>query len=161
MDFLHSVEFYVIILLVAALAVGIMAMPSGHGPVETDFSEGFLSYNPDLTDLTPRIEIECLSDGTVKITRVGLPENLDSAATAALALTRKGFDITAEERLTPASRALLSSETIQVNTAVYLIGGLAHERYHLKFNSDSTSSFTALTFMNRPGLRSTRIFRQA
>lgn len=161
MEFFHSVEFYVIILLVAALAVGLMARPSGHGPVETDFSEGFLSYDPSPEDNTPRIEIECLEDATVKITRFGLPDNLDSAATVALALTRKGFDITAEERITPASRPLLSSETVPVNTAVYLIRGLAHERYHLKFNSDSTSSFTALTFMNRPGLRSTRIFRQA
>ncbi len=161
MEFLHSVEFYVTILLVAAIAVGLMAMPSGHGPVETSFAEGVLSYDPALTDHSPRIEIECLPDGTVKITRVGLPDNLDSAATVALALTRKGFDITAEERITPASRALLSSEIKPVNTAVYLLEGLAHERYHLKFNSDTTSSFTALTFMNRPGLRSSRIFRQA
>lgn len=161
MEFLHSVEFYVIVLLVAALAVGLLAMPSGHGPVETDFSEGFLSYNPDMTDLTPRIELEALGDGSVKISRYGLPEELGSTAAVALAITRKGFDLTVEERITPSSRALPASETAPVNMAVYIINGLARERYHLKFNSDSTSSFTALTFMNRPGLRSTRLFHNA
>lgn len=161
MEFLHSVEFYVIILLVAALAVGLIARPSGHGPVETDFSEGFLSYNPELDDPTPRIELDSLPDGTVKITRYGLPEGLDTAATVALAITRKGFDLTLEERITPSSRALLASETTPANTAVYLLGSLAHERYHIKFNSDPTSSFTALTFMNRPGIHSTRIFRHS
>lgn len=159
MEFLHSVEFYVILLFVAALAVGLLAMPSGHGPVETGFAEGFLSNNTDLADHTPRIELEALQDGTVKITRYGLPDGLDSAATVALAITRKGFDITLEERITPGSRAMLASETKPVNTAVYLLGGLARERYHLKFNSDPTSSFTALTFLNRPGIHTTRIFR--
>lgn len=161
MDFLHSVEFYVIVLLVAALAVGLIAMPAGHGPVETDFCEGFLSYSPAGGDTTPRIEIECQPDGTVKIIRHGLPDGLDSSSTVALAITRKAFDLTAEERITPGSRAMLASETTPVNTAVFILPGLAHERYHLKYNSDATSSFTALTFMNRPGLRSTRIFRQA
>lgn len=160
MDFLHSVEFYVIVLLVAALAVGLLAMPSGHGPVKTSFAEGFLTYD-QAAGPEPRLELECLPDGNVKITRHGLPDNLDNAATAALAISRKGFDLTVEERLTPASRPLLASETSAVNTAVYILTGLARERYHLRFNSDSTSSFTTLTFVNRPGLRSTRVFRQA
>lgn len=161
MDLFHSVEFYVTIFVIAALAVGLLAMPSGHGPVETSFSEGQLSFNPDLKDNTPRIEIDCQTDGTVKITRFGIPDNINSAATVALAITRKGFDISVEERITPDNQAILSSETTPVNTAVYYISDLAHEHYHLKFNSDSTSSFTAVTFMNRPGIHSTRIFRQA
>lgn len=161
MEIFHSVEFYVTILVIAALAVGILAMPSGHGPVETNFSEGQLSFNPDLKDTTPRIEIDCQTDGTVKITRIGLPDNINSATTVALAITRKGFDLSIEERITPDTRAMLSSETAPVNTAIYYLTDLAREHYHLKFNSDSTSSFTAVTFMNRPGLHSTRIFRQA
>ena len=38
---------------------------------------------------------------------------------------------------------------------------LARERYHIKYNSDPTSSFTTLTLHNRPGLHSTRILRKA
>ncbi|MDE6283652.1 MAG: hypothetical protein K2L97_06660 [Muribaculaceae bacterium] len=161
MQIFHSVEFYVIIFLVAALIVGLMAMPASHGPVETDFATGRLTFDPDLSDITPRIELEALPDGTVRIIRYGLPDRLDNAATVALAINRKGFDLTIEERITPTDKALLSSECHPVNKAEFILTGLAHERYHLKYNSDTTSSFTALTFNNRPGLRSTRLFRQA
>jgi hypothetical protein len=189
MELLHSVEFYVIIFVIAAFAVALMALPSGHGPVETDFANGLLSYDPTITDQTPRIELECKEDGTVKITRYGLPDDLNTASTVALAITRHAFDLTIEERITPAasqggstpgnvtaqsmagnpqsselpaaSKALLDSEITPANNAVFYLTGLAHERYHIKYNSDSTSSFTTLTLHNRPGLRSTRLFRSA
>lgn len=161
MDFLHSVEFYVILFVIAALAVGLLAIPQGRGPVETSFANGDLSFDNGTSDLTPRIELECMPDGTVKIIRYGLPESLTSAASIALAITRKGFDLTIEERISPSSRAILDSETTPVNRATFILGGLAHERYHLKYNSETTSSFTTATINNRPGLRSTRLFREA
>ena len=76
MQFIGTVEFYVTLLLAAAIIAGIIAMPSGHGPVETDFSEAFLTFDPELTDLTPRMELECLPDGSVKLTRIGLPDDM-------------------------------------------------------------------------------------
>lgn len=161
LEIFHSVEFYVIILLVAALAVGLMALPSGHGPVETGFADGVLTLDPGETDLTPRLELESLPDGSVKLTRLGLPSSLDSSATVALAITRKGFDLSIEERITPASRAMLTSETAPVNKATFILHGLATERYHIRYNSEATSSFTAATYHNRPGMRSTRLLRQA
>lgn len=161
MQFIGTVEFYVTLLLAAAIIAGIIAMPSGHGPVETDFSEAFLTFDPDLTDLTPRIELECLADGSVKLTRIGLPDDLDSSATVALSITRKGFDLSAEERITPGGRPYLRSETQPVNQATFILGHLAQERYHLRYNSDPTTSFATLSFVNRPGLRSTRLFRHA
>lgn len=165
MDFLHSVEFYVIIFMVAAFAVALIAMPQGRGPVETSFAEGMLDKAPEGSDLSPRIELLCLDDGNVKITRYGLPEGLDSGATVALALSRKGFDISAEERITAvnyrAANALLDSERQEVNRATFILPGLACERYHLKYNSDATSSFAALTFLNTPGRHTVRLFRQA
>ena len=99
MQFIGTVEFYVTLLLAAAIIAGIIAMPSGLGPVETDFSEAFLTFDPELTDLTPRMELECLPDGSVKLTRIGLPDDIDSTATVALSITRKGFDLSAEERI--------------------------------------------------------------
>jgi len=156
------IELYVTLLMVAALVIGLLAIPSGHGgPVETGFAEGRLSFNQSVTDLTPRIELECQPDGTITIVRYGLPDNLNSAATVALAITRKTFDITIEERITPFSRPLLASETTPVNIATFHLDGLAHERYHIKYNSETTSSFTTVTLLNRPGLRSTRLFRKA
>lgn len=162
MEFLHSVEFYVILLVIAAFCVGLLAIPAGSGPVETDFADGLLSFSPEgEADPSPRLEIECREDGTVKIQRFGLPAGLDSAATVALAISRKGFDISIEERITPGSRPLLASETTPVNTAVFYLPTLARERYHFRYNSDSTSSFTSFTLLNRPGLRSTRPIRNA
>lgn len=162
MDFFHSVEFYVIILVIAALCVGLLAIPSGQGPVETGLADGLLSHTPEgEADPAPRIEIECRDDGTVKITRYGLPQGLDTSASVALAITRKGFDISIEERITPSSRPLLASETMPANTAVFHLPVLARDRYHIRYNSDSTSSFTTLTLMNRPGLRAVRLFHQA
>jgi hypothetical protein len=63
--------------------------------------------------------------------------------------------------LPAASKALLDSEITLANNAVFYLTGLARERYHIKYNSDSTSSFTTLTLHNHPGLRSTRLFRSA
>lgn len=161
MDFLHSVEFYVILLVVAALAVGLLAIPHSTGPVETDFATGDLDFNPSPADLNPSLEIDCRPDGTVRIIRTGLPEGMTSAATAALAITRKGFDLTIEERLTPGSSAYLASESRPVNCAIYYLTGLAHERYHIRFNSESTSSFAAFSLNNLPNLRTSRPLLQA
>lgn len=162
MEFFHTVEFYVILLVVAAFCIGLLAVPSGVGPVETEFANGLLSFTPEgEADATPRIEILCQEDGSVKLMRYGLPADLDSAATVALAMTRKGFDISIEERITPSSLPLLASETEAVNTATFHLPILARERYHIKYNSDSTSSFTTLTLHNRPGLRTIRLLRPA
>lgn len=162
MDFLHSVEFYVILFVVAALVVGIMALPASNGPIETDFTTAKLSDSPlAAADPSARLEVECQPDGTIKVSRFGLPDELTSDATVAIAITRKGFDLTLEERITPGRGGLLDSERAQVNCATFYLVDLAHERYHIKFNSESTSSFTAFSVNNLPGLKSTRPLLQA
>jgi hypothetical protein len=171
MEFLHSVEFYVILLVIASFAVAMLAVPSGHGPVETDFAEGELSYDPT-ADTTPRLEIECQADGSVKIRRYGLPDGLPISSGIALAITRKAFDISIEERITypttatstTSSSAVIvypNEDSAEANVATFILSNLAHERYHIKYNSEPTSSFTTATLMNRPGLKSTRLFRGA
>lgn len=147
--FLHSVEFYVILLTVAALVVGLLARPSQKGPAETSFATGILGYDPDPT---PRVEVSCLSDGTVAIRRCGL-QGLTESATVALAITRIGFDLAVEERVTPG----LSSGQ-EVNTATFLLPGLAMERYHVKYNSDPYSIFLSFALHNRPGMKFSRVF---
>lgn len=148
-------------LVVAALVIGIFAIPNGIGPVETDFAKGDLDFDPAQACGEPGLEVLCRPDGTVRITRTGLPADMTSAATAALAITRKGFDLTIEERLTPGGAAYLASEARQVNCAIYYITGLAHERYHIKFNSESTSSFAAFTLKNLPNLQASHPLLQA
>lgn len=164
MDIFHSVEFYVIILLIAALAIAFISRPSEYGPVYTSFANGRLRFLTDIEDPTPRIELECLDDGSVKITRYGLPDNLTDDSTVALAITRKGFDISIEERITAASgHGSVSSTTSAVSpdavaAATFILPDLAQERYHIRYNSDPTSSFTSFTLSNRPGLHSVRPF---
>ena len=147
--FFHSVEFYVILFTVAALVIGLLARPSEKGPAETSFATGMLGYDPDPT---PRVEVNCLSDGTVALRRCGLA-GLTESATVALAVTRTGFDLTVEERVTPG----LSSGQ-EVNTATFLLPGLAAERYHVKYNSAPYSTFVSFSLHNRPGMKFGRVF---
>ncbi len=154
-----SVEFYTILFVIAAMAVAAIAMPKGKGAAETGFLTGELDLAPADADNTPRVEFACRQDGAVVIRRYGLPD-LTAGATVALAVTRVGFDISIEERITPADprcHALLESEAAKpVNRATFVLHGLGHERYHFKYNSDPTSTYCALTFRNIPGLETSR-----
>lgn len=141
--------------------IGIFTIPTSAGPVETEFASGYLALSSDLnnnpplsSDPTPRIDLECKPDGTVRIIRYGL--QLDNAAIIALAITRKGFDLAIEERITPDAIALLSSERRPADTAIFYLTGLAHERYHISYNSASTSCFAALSLNNLPDLHTSR-----
>lgn len=156
---LGSVEFYVIIFTAAALAVALIALPQNQGPVITSFASGHLEpvINPDATpagvsisSIESALELRCLPDGTVELRRYGLPP-LPPDSIVALAITRKGFDLSIQERITAPHGSEMVGEPM---VAVFNIGHLANERYHLKYNSDPTSTFAIITFRNRPGLRS-------
>ncbi len=145
----HSVEFYVVLTAVAALVVGVLCAPSGRGPAETGFLTGYLRESRVGEPMEPGIRVECLADGNVLLTRHGLADLTDTA-TVSLAVTRAGFDISIEERVTPGR----GGEWI--DTATFILPGLGQERYHLKYNSRPTSTFAALTFRNTPGLKAER-----
>lgn len=149
---LFSTEFYVIVFTVAALVIGFLVKPASRGLAETSFAEGMLTADAPDADPTPRIEVQCLSNGDVAISRCGLTD-LTSSATVALAITHIGFDLTVEERVTPGHYA-----DSPVNRATFIIKGLAPERYHIKYNSPSYSIFLATTLPNRPGIAFTRNF---
>lgn len=144
----------------AAFAVALCAKPRDIGPAETTFLTADLSYEPDGD--TPAVEFDCRDDGKVMITRHGL-RGLTQEAVVALAVTRAGFDISIEERITPQAPAIATPANGDgadthpgVNTATFLLDGLGRERYHIKYNSDATSSFAALTVRNIPGLHAWR-----
>ena len=140
------------------MAVAALAMPRGRGPAETGFLTADLTFEPDAAP-EPRVEFSTRADGALVIRRYGL-QGLTAAATVALAVTRKGFDLSIEERVTPApssASATLDSEAPQpVNCATFILPGLSSERYHLKYNSDPTSSFCTLAWRNLPGFSATR-----
>lgn len=147
--FIHSTEFYVILLTIAAIAVGLLVKPSQRGQAETTFVTGEPERD---VDTTPRIEIRCLDNGDVELRRCGL-HGLTSSATIALAITKIGFDLSIEERVTPGNPA-----DTPVERATFIIKGLANERYHLKYNSSSFSIFLATILPNQPGIAFTRNF---
>jgi len=146
-----STEAYVLIFTFAALIVGLLVKPRQKGEAETSFAEGMLTAD-DNPDPTPRIEVQCLSNGDVAISRCGL-QGLTASATVALAITRIGFDLSVEERITHGHYA-----DAPINRATFILKGLAKERYHLKYNSPSYSTFLATAFPNRPGIVFARSF---
>lgn len=145
----HSVEFYVILLTVAALAVGLIVKPRDKGQAETSFAAGRLSRD---VDTTPRLQFRCLDNGDLEITRCGLT-GLTSAATVAIAITRIGFDISIEERITPAA-----GDGEPIERATFIVPDLASERYHITYNSAAYSLFLATTLPLRPGISFVRPF---
>lgn len=163
----------------AAFVVALCARPRGTGPAETGFLTGELSAehsgatettgspapsenpgrsmypeNPAHPEPSPSVEFLCRDDGAVVITRHGL-QGLTEGATVALAVTRTGFDISVKERIAPAREP----GGAPVDTATFVLDGLGRERYHIKYDSEATSSFAALTLRNTPGLHAVRPLR--
>lgn len=157
-----SIEFCVVLFMAAAFVVALCARPRGTGAAETGFLTGELSSEPPgqpagapaHPEPSPSVEFLCRDDGAVVITRHGL-QGLTEGATVALAVTRTGFDITVKERIAPAREP----GGAPVDTATFVLDGLGQERYHIKYDSEATSSFAALTLRNTPGLHAVRPLR--
>lgn len=144
---LFSTEFYVLMFTLAACCVGLIVKPSRKGQAETSFAEAMVLDRE--VDTTPRVEFRCLENGDVLVRRSGL-SGITSSATVALAITRIGFDISIEERVTPGR----GGEPVE--RATFIIDGLGQERYHIKYNAPEYSLFVATTLPVRPGIEFTR-----
>lgn len=148
---LHSTEFYVICLMVAAAVVALLSRRSSGGPVRQYLLAGVLS----LTDHdTPEVDFICCDDGEVVVRRRGLRGIfMDSAVS--LAVEVKGFDILIKERHAPARRA---SEP--VDTASFILDFLSNEHYFIRYVTPMTQAesekVATLTLHNRPGITVTR-----
>jgi len=149
-SFLQSTEFLVIIFSLAAVLVGLIVRPTSRGQAETSFARGELY--PD-SNPTPRLEFRVTPSGALEISRCGLTD-LTNADSVSLAITRIGFDIDIEERIVRNE----NTSGHPVHRAIFLIENLAPERYHLKYNSSSYSTFIATTLPLRPGLNFSRTF---
>lgn len=154
--FFTSIEFYVIATVVAAAIVAYIAKPSLRGEARQHFLSGELinSTNRDWSDNSdktpkPEISLTTRDDGTVVITRHGISGVSESGAVS-LAITIIGLDITIEERIVPGNPI-----DNPIDTATFTLDFLAPERYHLKYNSATTSSFIATTILARPGFNKT------
>lgn len=144
---LRSVEFYVMMVVVAAAVVGICVRPSRRGEAETIFSPGLLWFDEVAGE--PRIEVEVRSDGTVAIIRRGIGL-LGGESKVSLAITRIGFDLAIEERVADVPGGE------PVNAAMFVLDFLGAERYHISYSAAHANLFTSLTLAVKPGLHVSR-----
>lgn len=148
-DFLSSVEFYVYATLVAAAIVAFLARPSSRGEARQHLLAGELSNATgrnwgEIATVQPAISLIVRDDGAVVLFRHGI-DGVSTSGAVSLAITVIGFDITIEERIVPGNDI-----DEPIDTATFVLDFLAPDRYHLKYNSSSTSRFATTTLLVRP-----------
>lgn len=147
--FFHSVEFYVILTLVAAAVLAVCARPSRRGAARQYFATAMLSAPVESVGDEPHIEIFCRQDGGVAIVRRGL-EHVYASGTVALAIEVIGFDVHIKERITAGNPA-----DGPATEGVFLLDFFGPEWYHIKYTADPSGRMAAFTLHVRPGLRTT------
>lgn len=141
-SFLHSVEFYVVCVVVAAAVVAMSVRPSGRKAVVTHLLAGELA--PDEQGSRQRIELRVRPDGAVELTRYGVElVGLDGAVSAAVSVN--AFDVTVEERLVPGSDG--QGQTVK---ATFVLDFFGRERYHFRYNSEMTGRMAVATLAVKP-----------
>lgn len=141
----NSVQFYVLAAVVAAAVVACCVKPSIKGEARTWLLAGTLCATDSDSSAAPAIDVRCMPDGKVMLTRRGL-SGMTSGGAVSLAVTVAGFDISVEERVVTAI------EGEPVDTALFTLDFLGRERYHLRYNSESTGLFVAFTLPVRPDM---------
>lgn len=147
-DILHSTEFYVIMVVIAAAVLSLCVRPSSRGQARSFFYPSSLlaSFGGE-----PAVTLRCLDDGNVELLRTGLLGQVDSAGAVSLSVTLTGFDVTIMERITPTG----SVAGEPVDAAMFVIDCLAPERYHLRYVA-ADGSVCVMSLHNRPGIRVAR-----
>jgi len=144
----NTIEFYVIAGTVAAGAVALAALPQKRGRSVLHTVAGQLSHSGNGAE--PALDMWVDDYRRIHIMRRGLP-NVGDMGAASLAINVKGFDIIIEERLTFDRRS-----TEPVDTAEFILDFVGPERYHIRYNSEDTSSMTAFTILVKEGLKMRR-----
>lgn len=139
----QTVEFYVIFAVVAAAVVAVSAMPRRHREAR------FFKFDGDLMpgdpEVEPRLYFRVMDDGRVELRRTGLSGVGDEGA-ATLDVEVAGFDVTMNEVLRPGRGPA-------VGEAVWTMDFFGREYYNIRFRSEATGRFAALTLHVRPGIK--------
>jgi len=138
----QTVEFYVITCIVAAAVVAISAMPRRVRAARMFTFDGDLM--PGDPEAEPHIIFRVMRDGRVELRRTGLAGVGDEGA-ATLEVEVAGFDVVMNERLRPGRGPA-------VGEAVWVMDFFGQEYYHIRYRSESTGRFAALTLHARPGI---------
>jgi len=144
MYFFTTVEFYVILAVVAAAILALASRPDSTAPVKEILLACALEEDAD--SIQPAVRMECLNSGRIVLTRIGV-SNLCGDGAVSLAVEVKGVDIRIEERLTLGRGLQMPSVT-----ASCIFPFIRLDRYHVVYNSASTGLFAAFTFPAKPGV---------
>ena len=148
LTFLHSVEFHVICIVVAAAIISLFIRPAKHGEVVQHLLAMHLSA--DGND-TPSIELTVNEDLTVTLVRYGLT-GVCSDGAVSLVVTVVGTDITIEERITAGHYQLEPMQSATVS-----LDFLRPKLYHLRYNGENGGTLFAATPLRiRPGIHIVR-----
>ncbi|MDE6453351.1 MAG: hypothetical protein K2L27_04015 [Muribaculaceae bacterium] len=138
----QTVEFYVIMAVVAAAVVALSAMPRRTRQARLLTFEGDLM--PGEPEAAPMLHFRVMRDGRVELRRTGLAGVGDEGAVT-LEVEVAGFDVVMNERLRPGRGPA-------VGEAVFTMDFFGQEYYHIRYRSESTGLFAAVTLHARPGI---------
>ena len=148
LTFLHSIEFYVICIVVAAAVVALFLRPASQGESVQHLLASRLSAEGDET---PSIELIVNDDLTVTLVRHGL-NGVCSDGAVSLVVNVAGTDISIDERITSGHYHLEP-----MRSAVFSLDFLRPALYHLRYISESEGSLFAATPLRiRPGIHIVR-----
>lgn len=138
----QTVEFYVITCVIAAAVVALSAMPRRSRTARLyAFDADLMPGDPEVE---PQLVFRVMRDGRVELRRTGLAGVGDEGA-ATLEVEVAGFDVVMNERLRPGRGPA-------VGEAVWTMDFFGCEYYHIRYRSESTGRFAALTLHARPGI---------
>lgn len=150
--FTHSIQFYVIMTVVAAAIIAVVSRPSRRSQARTFLIPGVLDQGD--CDTAPSITIDVNDDGTITLVRDGLNDVTQSSAVS-LAVTMIGFDVTVHERVADGY-----STDPTCTRATFVLDFMATDRYHIQYIEDRTHRMAAFSLSVRPGIHTTQPLRQ-
>lgn len=151
----NTVEFYIILSVIAASVIAYLALPQRRGEVKTHLIAGELNIVMPDTPINESdngsLIFECHPGNFVSLRRTGL-KGIASDGALSLVVNVSGFDITIEERVTPGGGLSFGLAT----SATFLLDFLAPEWYHIRYESEHFNVHASLTLHVREGIRLTK-----
>ena len=146
MNFLHSTEFYVVLLIAAAAIVAYFAIPAAGRPVEERLLGcDLLPQHQDESPEQAAVKIMCRDDRSVILLRTGLTDvTMNGAVSLKVEIKRGAIHIT--ERLVSGNEWGLPAAS-----AMTVLDNIPAERFALRYDSPALSLSATTSFNNTPG----------
>lgn len=148
-SFFSSIEFCVIMAVVAAAVVALACRPQARGEMLEYLLAGRISRTGSSEE--PMVEFRCLDSGEVVLERTGI-ENVTESGAVSLAVKCDGVNVMIEERLITGNQY-----DLPIDTALFTLDFLRPGRYHVRYNSDASGLFSAFQLHVRPGIVARRV----